>query len=101
MPRSLAASLSALAMAIVVLRGAAGGEPIEVVTTEAIVAMLIFAVVGYVAGWIADYLVRDSLEQNFRARIDWYRKELVELGLDPAVNPTNDTGQTPENRKAA
>ena len=84
-----------------VLRGAAGGEPIEVVTTEAIVAMLAFAVVGYVAGWIADYLVRDSLEQNFRARVDWYRKELVDLGLDPAVDSTSDAGQTPKNRKAA
>jgi hypothetical protein len=76
-------------MAIVALRGAAGGEPIEVVTAEAIVAMMVFAVVGYVAGWIADYLVRDSLEQNFRTRMDWYRKGLVELGLDTADDTTS------------
>ena len=77
-------------MAIVVLRGAIGGEPIEVVTAEAIVAMLVFALVGYVAGWIADSLVRDSLEQNFRARVEWYRKELSDLGLDTVVNSTTD-----------
>jgi hypothetical protein len=77
-------------MAIVVLRGAVHGQPIDAVTAEAMVAMLVFAGVGYVAGWIADYLVRDSLEQKFRSRMDWYRKGLVDAGMTPAVDSAND-----------
>ena len=86
-------------MAIVVLRGAANGEPIEVVTAEAIMAMLLFAVIGYVAGRIADYLVRDSLEQNFRTRMDWYRQGLTDLGLETADEPNDADGQTANGRK--
>ena len=84
MPRSFAATLSALAMALVAMRGAIGGEPVASVTAEAIVAMFVFAGIGYVAGWIADYLVRESLERKFRERIDWYQNGLEELGLETA-----------------
>ncbi len=87
-------------MAIVVLRGAAHGEPIGAVTAEAIVAMFVFAVVGYVAGQIADYLVRDSLERAFRNRMDWYRKGIVELGLDTAVDPNDETSQVAGGQKS-
>lgn len=100
MPRSFAASLSALAMAIVVLRGAARGEPIEVVTAEAMVAMFVFAVMGYVAGQIADYLVRDSLERSFRTRMDWYREGLTELGLETVETPDEDAGQVTGDRRS-
>ena len=81
MTRSYAASLGALAMALVVIRGAIRGELADAVAAEAIVAMLVFAMVGGVAGWIADYLVRDSMETRFRKRVEWYREELIEAGL--------------------
>ena len=67
-------------MGLVGIRGAILGEPAESVTKEAIVALLVFAMVGAVAGWVAEYLVRDSVEQMFRARIDWYRKGLMDAG---------------------
>ncbi|MGB7325554.1 MAG: hypothetical protein WBD31_11840 [Rubripirellula sp.] len=82
MSRSFAVSLGTLAMALVVLRGAIGGELAGRVACESIVALIIFAGVGYVAGWIADYLVRDALERNFRARVDWYREGLTDSVYD-------------------
>lgn len=67
-------------MGLVVLRGAIHSEPAASVAMEAIQAMLIFACVGGVAGWVADYLVRDSLERMFRSRVDWYRHGMIEAG---------------------
>jgi hypothetical protein len=67
-------------MGLVVLRGAIHGELAASVAMEAIMAMLVFACVGGVAGWIADYLVRDSLERMFRSRVDWYREGMIDAG---------------------
>ena len=80
MLRSFAVSLGALAMGLVVARGAIHGELAGSVAIEAIGAMLVFTCVGGIAGWIADYLVRDSLERMFRARVEWYRKGLIDAG---------------------
>jgi len=74
-------------MGLVVLRGAIQGEYAGSVAAEAIVAMLVFLCLGAVAGWIADYLVRDSLERMFRARVDWYRKGLVDAGYMETESP--------------
>lgn len=67
-------------MGLVVLRGVIHGELAASVAMEAIMAMLVFVGVGGVAGWIADYLVRDSLERMFRSRVDWYRQGMIEAG---------------------
>ncbi len=56
-------------MGLVVLRGAIRGELAELVAMEAIVSMLVFMGVGAAAGWIADYLVRDSLQRMFQSRV--------------------------------
>ena len=68
-------------MGLVALRGAVLGEPTDSVALEAIMAMAVFAVVGGLAGWIADTLVRDSVEQAFRKRVEWYREGLGDAGL--------------------
>lgn len=68
-------------MGLVVFRGVVHGELASNVAVEAIFAMAVFACVGAVAGWIADYLVRDSLEELFRKRVDWYRQGLIEAGI--------------------
>lgn len=47
---------------------------------EAVVAMLLFAGIGAVAGRIAEYLVRDTIEGQFRKRVDWYRQGLIDAG---------------------
>lgn len=79
--RNFAASLGALAMGLVALRGAILGEPTDSVALEAIKAMAVFAVVGGLVGWIADILVRDAVEQAFRKRVEWYREGLSDAGL--------------------
>lgn len=87
MIRGIAVSLGALAMGLVVLRGAINGELAGNVAVEAIIAMIVFMGIGSVAGWISDYLVRDSLERVFRARVDWYREGLVDAGfIDSEIN---------------
>jgi hypothetical protein len=87
--RSFAASLGALAMGLVVLRGAIHGELAANVAQEAIVALLLFACVGAVAGWICDYLVRQSLEGLFRKRVEWYRQGLIDAGYIEAETPSD------------
>ena len=63
---------------------------VELLVIIAIVAMLVFACVGAVAGWIADYLVRQSLEGLFRKRVDWYRQGLIDAGYIEAETPSDD-----------
>ena len=69
-------------MFVVALRGAIWGQQIASVAKEAVVALVLFTLVGAIAGWIADYLVRDSLERTFRSRIDWYRQGLIDAGYE-------------------
>ena len=78
---SFAASLGALAMGLVALRGAVLSEPAGSVALEAITAMAVFAVLGGLVGWVADTLVRDAVEQAFRKRVEWYREALSDAGL--------------------
>lgn len=86
--RGYAVSLGALAMGLVVLRGALFGQHAADVAIDAIIALVVFAAVGWVAGWIADFLVRDSTEQMFRARVDWYRSGLVEVSDNDSESAT-------------
>ena len=90
MSRGYAVSLGALAMGLVVCRGAIHGELAGNVAKEAIVALLVFACVGAVAGWIADFLVRQALEGLFRKRVEWYRQGLIDAGYIEAETPRND-----------
>jgi len=72
MHRSFALSLGAIAMALVSLRGAVRNELAAEVALEAILALGIFAIAGAVAGAIADYLIRDDLERQYRRKVAWY-----------------------------
>ena len=69
-------------MFVVAARGAIWGQPITSVAKDAMVALLLFTVLGAIAGWIAEYLIRDSLERTFRNRVDWYRQGLIEAGSE-------------------
>ena len=68
-------------MALVMVRGAIQGEQADAVAIESIAALLVFMVIGAGAGWVMDYLIRDSVEAHFRKRVDWYRKGLIDAGL--------------------
>jgi membrane protein YqaA with SNARE-associated domain len=72
MHRSYALSLGAIAMALVLLRGAMHHELAAEVAVESIMALVLFAAVGAVAGAIVDYLVRDDVEKQYHRRVAWY-----------------------------
>jgi hypothetical protein len=59
-------------MAVVALRGAVQRELAADVAVEAIMALGLFAILGGIAGAIADYLVRNDLETQYRRRVAWY-----------------------------
>lgn len=74
-------------MGLVVLRGAVNGELAGQVAADSMVALVAFMGVGWVAGWVSDYLVRTAIEQRFRARVDWYRQGLIDAGMvEPELN---------------
>ncbi len=67
-------------MATVMIRGALMRQNASNVALESIVALGVFMIIGAVAGWITDYLIRDAVETGFRKRVDWYRKGLSDAG---------------------
>lgn len=69
MARSYAVSLGALALGMIALRGATGGELASEVLTKGLLGMIVFSGVGYVIGAIADSLVCQTVEQRFRQRL--------------------------------
>jgi len=72
MSRSYALSLGTIAMSLVLVRGALRREFVDEVAVESMIALVLFAVIGGLAGAIADYLVRDDLERQYRRRVAWY-----------------------------
>lgn len=73
MQRRYALALGSIAFALVLARGAVRGENISEVVCEAIIALVLFAAGGAVAGWVADYLLRQDIEARYRQRVAWYR----------------------------
>lgn len=78
MHRPYALSLGTVAFALVTARGALCGEPVGDAVPGAIVALVVFALAGGVAGRIADYLVRQDVETRYRRRVQWYRDAVAE-----------------------
>jgi outer membrane lipoprotein SlyB len=82
MVRSFAVSLGSLAMAVTVIRGAIGSEVVSDVIFRSIGAMIAFAAIGAVAGWIVDTQIRESVRQRFQSRVDWYREGWEKLNSE-------------------
>ena len=59
MVRLSGAALGFFAFAITVLRGLAVGNPVEVILQRALIAMLLFCVLGLIVGWIAFRVIDD------------------------------------------
>ncbi len=76
MNRSYALSLGAVAMAVVTLRGIVRGEVVSEVVIESIVVLVVFALLGWMIGEIADHLVRTDVEARYRSRVASFLKEL-------------------------
>ena len=69
MARAYSGVLGAMAMIFVILRGLLFGMLADEILGMCLVVFTIFAVVGYVIGWIADRTVCESVENRFRGEI--------------------------------
>lgn len=70
MARLYAGILGPLAMLTVVLSGLIHGRTSESVAWVAWIALLVFAAIGYVLGWIANRTVEDSVQTSLSAQLD-------------------------------
>lgn len=75
MARAFAASLGAIAMAMVLFRGMLAGQAAVDCIPSGLIALLVLAPLGWVAGAIMEYLLSQDLEQQYRRKLDWFRKE--------------------------
>ena len=75
MQRSFAVVLGAIALALVALRCGLRGEVATDVLCEGLLAMMIFFVVGAIAGSIADYLLQHAIETQFRQRVESFQQQ--------------------------
>lgn len=73
------------------------GEPADTVASEAIFALVVFLGVGGLAATIADWIVRDAVESNYRKRVAWFRAGLERLYDDakPVDKPNDAEGSAP------
>jgi len=67
MGRAFAGTLGPLAFACVVARGLVAGSGVEGTLATASAALYVFAIIGYIVGQLADFLVNDSVRIQFQA----------------------------------
>ncbi len=82
MHRRYALTLGCIAFAIVACRGAFRGEIVSDVIPQAIIALVMFAIMGGISGAIADHLVKQDTEARYRQRVAWYRSRLDEQSAE-------------------
>ena len=69
MARRFAALLGLIAFTAIALRGVVVGRGAEAVICDAIGVMFMFAIVGAVAGWIADMIVAEAAGSKSSERL--------------------------------
>ncbi len=74
MARGYAACLGAIALAISVLHSATSGDWSADRLSAAAVLGLLFAAIGYAIGTVADGLIRQAVEADFRRAVEQYRQ---------------------------
>ena len=75
MARGYAACLGAIALAISVLHAATSGDWSADSLASAAVLALVFAGIGYCIGLVADSLIRQAVEADFRHAVERYKRE--------------------------
>jgi hypothetical protein len=76
MGRAYAGILGPLAFALVTARGALSGGGVEGTLSAASAALFVFAAAGYLAGSLAEFLIRDAVTSQFRhAMAKWNAKQ--------------------------
>lgn len=81
MGSSYAGILGPLAFVTVLLRGVVHGSSADSVLVSALVALVIFAVIGYALGIMADRAVLESVRQRFDHELNQQRTEKSAPGL--------------------
>lgn len=70
MARLFAGILGPLAMLTITTSGLLHGRTSQSVASAAWVALIVFAAIGYVLGWIANRTVEDSVQAAISARLE-------------------------------
>jgi hypothetical protein len=69
MAHRFAAVLGLIAFAVIAFRGIAVGRAAEAAIWDAIGVMFLFAIVGSIAGWIADLIVMEATGSKSNQRL--------------------------------
>lgn len=75
MARAYAGRLGCIAMITAFLQSILAGNPMSVGILNALTLLMIFAPLGLAIGALTESVIRQSLEANFRQRIESYRMQ--------------------------
>jgi hypothetical protein len=78
MGKAYAGTLGPLACATMIVRGLIHGGSIEPTILSAIGGLFLFALIGFIAGQLADLFVRDSVRFQFQAAVAAYEQAAAE-----------------------
>lgn len=71
-----AATLGTIAFAIVLAQSAYAGDLVVDALPRGMAMLAAFTAVGWLIGAVADYVVCQSVEKQFRDRLEWFQKQL-------------------------
>lgn len=74
MGRAYAGTLGPLACGVILTRGLLGGGGLESTILSSCGGLFLFALIGYVAGQLADLFVRESVVTQFQAALATYQE---------------------------
>ena len=75
MGRAYAGILGTLACGITLARGLVAGAAIDGIVLAACATLFLFAAIGYLAGQMAELIVRDAVQTQFQtALVEWEEK---------------------------
>jgi hypothetical protein len=72
--RSFAACLGSIAMMFNIIGGVMIGDGVESTLIRSMLSLFVFATLGWIVGQTADLMVRQSLEANFRRKVEKIRE---------------------------
>lgn len=72
--RLFAACLGCIALSVTILLGLMSGEAPESILTHSLTFTVVFATIGLVIGQVADSVVRQSVEMNYRKKFEKLRE---------------------------
>jgi len=64
--RFAGAGLALLAFSITIIAGLAVQNPVEVVLSRGLIALFLFCMIGLVLGWVAQWVIREHVQENER-----------------------------------